>query len=76
MNYFFDAIEDFTTKLESETFWSSPKKSNINLKKFTQKVFDRTRKMFEIEEDQIKLDLAFSEHLEFHIFKPVFFSLF
>ena len=76
MNYFFDAIEDFTTKLESETFWSSPKKSNINLKKFTQKVFDRTRKMFEIEEDQIKLDLVFSEHLEFHIFKPVFFSLF
>jgi signal transduction histidine kinase len=76
MNYFFDAIEDFTTKLESETFWSSPKKSNINLKKFTQKVFDRTRKMFEIEEDQIKLDLAFSEHLEFTIFKPVFFSLF
>ena len=77
MGYFFDAIEDFTTKLESDTHWSSPKKSNINLKKFVNKVFDRTKKIFEIKDDNtVKIDVACSEHLEFTIFKPVLFSLF
>ena len=75
INYFFDAIDAFTKEMQSENFWSSPKLATINLHKYVETVFTKTRKLLEIDENKIMLERNFSEKLDFTIFKPVLFSI-
>ena len=75
INYFFDAIDAFTKEMQSENFWSSPKLATINLHKYVETVFTKTRKLLEIDEDKVILERNFSEKLDFTIFKPTLFSI-